>query len=418
MLRASIGSRDILTMTEFVLKYKLLYMNPNMLSGYRVNMQSTILRPGTKLRLIPHVNSFPVAKSLFLLRPIVPIAITRNLCRLTRSPSPITPLRYSQANAVKFNQLSSNISSRNFHVTTAIRSGRYPFGHKPPIRVFRISPVILLLTSIGAFTVFFLMLPFIVTFFLPLFVIGISVYQFRKWKNNTLFEQLLNGLKRSDMRLSSQTLNAMYVKSVSRFFDAAQNPNAGVFEEIFKGVDEKMKRDGIWPGKNSVSEADRLVSFVQSRVMEAIKSDEQGIRTYFLGNDVSSWIKEGYDFELGSNECRSFVRGFKDEIIFWLVYPIYLKSSTYPKRHLADVSVAVLQGHHADRNKYDFFLMQTNLIRQDAKCNMVISVKSTSSILPRQFVIINGGESGNFWTKYDVHEGSDGHREYTIRTND
>lgn len=220
------------------------------------------------------------------------------------------------------------------------------------------------------------------------------------------------------MRLSSQTLNAMYVKSVSRFFDTARNPNAGVFEEVFKGVDEKMKKDGIWPSTTNISEADRLVSFVQTRVMEAIKSDEQGIRTHFLGNDVSNWIKEGYDFELDAGECRSFVRGFKGEIIFWVVYPMYLRSSVHPKRHLADVSVAVLQGHHGDRNSYDFFLVQTDLIRQNVNCNMVISVKSISSILPRQFIIVDGGESEDFWSKYDVHEKADGHREYTIRNKD
>ncbi|GAV52208.1 hypothetical protein ZYGR_0AG01990 [Zygosaccharomyces rouxii] len=405
-------------MTDFALRYKLLYINFNIAPGFRVEMHSMMLRPGIKLGLIPQANSFPLVKGLISLRPIVPILTTRNLCNLTRSSSPIAPLRYSQANYIKFNRLLPGSFSRNFHFTSANKSGRYPFGNKPPVRVFRISPLVLFLASIGTLTLFFLVLPFMLTFFLPLLVVGISVYQFRKWKNNTLFEQLLNGLKKTEMKLSSQTLNAMYVKSVSKYFDAARNPNAGVFEEIFKGVDEKMKRDGIWPSANNVSEADKLVSFVQSRVMEAIKGDEQGIRTYFLGNDVSNWIKEGYDFELGSSECRSFVRGFKDEIIFWLVYPIYLKSSTHPKRHLADVSVAVLQGHHADRNKYDFFLMQTNLIRQNAKCNMVISVKSTSSILPRQFVIIDGGESGDFWTKYDVHEDSDGHTEYTIKTND
>ncbi|KAH9200225.1 hypothetical protein LQ764DRAFT_225122 [Zygosaccharomyces rouxii] len=381
-------------------------------------MHSMMLRPGIGLGFIPRENPFLLAKGLTSLRPAVPVVMTRKLCHLTRSPSPIVPPRYTRLNTIRFNKLSPSIFSRNFHFTSVRRSGRYPFGNRPPLRVFKISPLVIFLASIGALTVFFLILPFMLTFFLPLFVVGISVYQFRKWKNNTLFDQLLNGLKKSEMRLNSQTLNAMYVKSISKFFDAAQNPNAGVFEEIFKGVDAKMKRDGIWPNANNVSEADRLLSFVQSRVMEAIKSDEQGIRTYFLGDDVSNWIKEGYDFELGSSDCRSFVRGFKNEIIFWIVYPIYLKSSTHPKRHLADVSVAVLQGHHAERNNYDFFLVQTNLIRQNAKCNMAISVKSTSSILPKQFVIIDGGESGDFWTKYDVHENSDGHTEYTIRNTD
>lgn len=378
-----------------------------------------ILRPTIRSRLITHGNSFSLAKGLTSVRPILPIVTTtRNFYNLTKSSSPTSPLIYSQANTIKFNRLSISNFARNFHVTNANRLGRYPFGNKPPIRVFRISPLTLFFGSVCTFAIFFLVLPFLLTFFLPLVIVGISVYQFRKWKSNTLFEQLLNALKKTEMRSSAQTLNAMYVKSVSKFFDASQNPNAGVFEEIFKGVDEKMKRDGIWPSANNVSEADRLVSFVQSRVMEAIKNDEQGIRTYFLGDNVDSWIKEGYDFELGSNECRSFIRGFRNEIIFWIVYPMYLKSTTHPKKHLADVSVVVLQGNHTDRKQHDFILMQTNLIRQNAKCNMVISVSSANSILPKQFVITDAGESGDFWSKYDVHENSDGHTEYTIRAND
>lgn len=244
------------------------------------------------------------------------------------------------------------------------------------------------------------------------------MFQFRKWRNNTLFEQLLNGLKRSQMRLSSQTLNAMYVKSVSRFFDPAANPSAGVFEELFKGVDVKMKKDGIWPSHSSLTEADRLTSFVQSRVMEAIKNDEQHIRTFFLGQDVSNWIKEGYDFELDAEKSRTLVRGFKNEVIFMVIYPVYLKSLNKPRKHLADVSVAVLQGHIGDKKSYDFFLTQTRMIRENVQCKMAITVSSVSSLLPKQFIIINEGQSGEFWSKYDVREAPGGHTEYTIRNKD
>ncbi|AQZ09679.1 YDL027C [Zygosaccharomyces parabailii] len=348
-------------------------------------------------------------RRLVLSKPGTPLIATRNYRqKLNLQRSVVLRDRYQNRGSA------SVIALRGFH-HCRIRKSRYPLGDQPPFRVFRISPLVLFFAGVGTLTLFFLLLPFLLTFFLPLFLVGVSMFQFRKWKNNTLFEQLLNGLKRSQMRLGSQTLNAMYVKSISRFFDAAANPNAGVFEELFKGVDTKMKKDGIWPSGTSLSEADRLVSFVQSRVMEAIKNDEQGIRTFFLGQDVSNWIKEGYDFDLTSENCRTLVRGFKNEVIFMVIYPLYLKSLNRPRKHLADVSVAVLQGPIGDKKSYDFFVTQTRMIRENVQCRMAIAVSSVNGILPKQFVITNEGKAGEFWSKYDVRESSDGHTEYTIR---
>lgn len=305
----------------------------------------------------------------------------------------------------------SFVGNRLFHTTTP----RYmpPYPNQPPFKVYRISPIVAVLTGIGFLMLLFAVLPFIFTFFFPLIIAGICAYQFSKWKRKVLFQDILRHLKTSTMKVNYNTVKALHVKSLDKIVRLEQQ-NAKVFEDLLKSFDADLRAR---LDKFSSAKADKLLRFIDDRLLEAIETNEQGIRNYFLGDDVGRWVEDNYQLELDTTQYKTNAQVVDGELIMLLVFPLYLKSNSNPRKHLANVSLALLQGLFEGMNGANYLEFLSSISETDAECQMVIAVQPVTNFSTKLFVISTDGRSGDWYSKYDSKEDSDGHTEYTVKSN-
>lgn len=260
----------------------------------------------------------------------------------------------------------------------------------------------------------FAVLPFIFTFFFPMMIAGICAFQFSKWKRKVLFQDLLKQLKSSSMRVNYNTVKALHIKSLDKIVRLEQQ-GSGVFKDFLKGFDADLrsKLDNFASAK-----ADSLLRFLDDRLLEAIENNEKGIRTYFLGEDVNSWIADNYQLELDTEKYKTTARVVDNELIMLLTFPLYLKSNSNPRKHLANVSLAVLQGLFKGRSGTNYLDFLSKISETDTECQMCIAVQPLSNLSTRLFVITTKGQSGDWHLKYDAREDGNGHTEYVVRSKD
>lgn len=297
--------------------------------------------------------------------------------------------------------------TRSFHVSPIRKLMNSPNSGQggPRFKVYKISPSFILLTGIGFFALVVTILPILFTSLLPLVIIGIVVHQFNKWRRNTLYSQILKGLKSSNIRTNMRTINSLHVADVQRIAQM-ESTNSDVFRSFFRDRD-------FGSDTGNVRSANHLKQFVKDRVLEAIQADENGIRTYFLGNDVDAWLREDYDLVIDTDNNTTFSANYESNLLVQIKYPLYLKSSKSPMKHLANVVIVALPTADPKINNSNYLQFLMTIPSSDSECKLVIAVQALSGLLLKQFIITNTGKSGDY-SKYDISETQDGHTEYTI----
>lgn len=301
---------------------------------------------------------------------------------------------------------------RLFHVTRPKEMFSSFGGGRPPFKIYRISPIMALFAGVGFFVLAFAIIPFVFTFFLPIFIGTVVIIQFNKWRRNVMMREIVTSLKRSTMHVNYRTVRALHIKSLENVLKAEQQ-NSDAFKDVLKRFDSAL---GSQLDHSSAADADRLLGFINERLLEAIEKDEGGVRSYFLGNDVDSWVKDNYELELDPNQIRTKGRVLGQEALIVLSFPLYLKSSTHPRKHLANVLFVV--SSKSLRGSLNAPFPFQGLPTGNEECQMVLSIRPTSVISTRQFILTTAGRSGDWYSKYDVRETSDNHTEYTIRHTD
>ncbi|SCW03250.1 LAFE_0G06304g1_1 [Lachancea fermentati] len=295
-----------------------------------------------------------------------------------------------------------NLRHQKFHTL-----GPQRFQNSPPnFRIYNFSPITVTLAFIGLISVFFFILPLVFTFFFPLVIAAIVAYQFKKWKSHMLFSQLHNSLQRTKLKISYSSLSALQTSVIGNVLKKENISN-----DMFNMVKSQLKSNSMWMDDTVRDRADRTLNFLEARVLEAFKKNEGGVRQYFLGDDVTNWVQDGYDLRLDTQFFRTRGRNINGSLVMMMSYPLYLTSTRQGQRLLADVSLVFCDNSLIDGGNTFKFLSE--LAKEDRKCPMIITIKSTRTLFPKQFIIETLGDSGQELSNYSVHTMKDGHRQFT-----
>ncbi|QLQ80324.1 hypothetical protein HG537_0D03250 [Torulaspora globosa] len=294
---------------------------------------------------------------------------------------------------------------RLFH-STRTREMFSPFkGGRPLYKVYRISPMMLFFAGVGFFVLAFAIIPIVFTFFLPIFIGTVVVFQFNKWRRNVMLREIIASLGRSTMRVKYKTVRALHIKGLETVLKAEQQSSESlrdVLERFNVALESQIDR-------SSIEDVTRLSNFINDRLLEAIENDEKGLRSFFLGNDADSWVSDNYELELDTNQIKTNGRVLGNDVLIVLTFPLYLKSTSRGRKQLANVSLVIShKSPHGSLNApFPFQLMSMN----NDECQMVLSIRPLSMLSTRQFILTTPGRSGD----YEVRQTSDNHTEYTIR---
>lgn len=291
------------------------------------------------------------------------------------------------------NKTSNLILRRNIHLTRAPmlkytqpkKSSFFEDGRPPqsPIRVFKIPYTTIIFGSFVFLTLFFMIIPILFQLLFPILLIGISVYQFKKWRNNNFYKAIMRKLPNSSMKISYKTLNSMAYRFLPNNFLKQFNVNA--------------------------TDADTMMAMIQNRVIEAFNSNEQDMRThYFPGKDN---VKQFDDvLKLDIQNFKSFGNRIDGNFIMSMKYPLMYVEGTQ-RNHFADIIITFLDDSMKRNQRFETIL---ELSKTEGMCKMVISVCSSNLLFPQQYIISTPGETGSFYGKYTIRTKADGHREFTI----
>ncbi|SCU87767.1 LADA_0E06040g1_1 [Lachancea dasiensis] len=276
-------------------------------------------------------------------------------------------------------------------------------------RSYNISPPIIILAFVGAATLLVVVIPFIFTFFFPLIIAGIAAFQYKKWKTSTLLNELHRSLKVSHMRINQQTIWGLQ----TRMFESLLNNNkfpAGMFRGVMDELkDQKMEMSEVH------RQADQMLEFLKYRVLDAFKSNEQGIRDYFLGSDVSHWVNNGYELNLVADAPQTRGKGINGLLVMTISYPITLSSTNESSKVIAEAAIAFQDDSLAGQQGSFNFLR--DLASGQKNRPMVISIRPTRTLSARQF-ILHGEDDDMAPREYSIRRTKDGRREFTYHRED
>lgn len=302
-------------------------------------------------------------------------------------------------------------------------------GDKPIVKIYKVSPLLILFTTVSLFTFILtstmIVIPFIFHFFFPFLIMFIFFKQFKRWQKNVFYKDILNSLPRTELKITVPTMRSLQMQPMIQSWKDISS-RMGIPNEFAKGLNvDLVKQDET---------RKQFLSFLEKRVLESFTKNEMGIRSYFLGDSVEKWIKESYDLELDIENCRSELRKFQDSIFASVQYKLYLDSmKDLPlnpskkfegKKHLADVYVIILDKSFPEimfngggYSKADFFkiLQESETANSNKMHNTIIAVKSVNTPLSHHFIITAKGDSGDFFSKYHVSKVDGKHTEYTLR---
>lgn len=248
---------------------------------------------------------------------------------------------------------------------------------KPIIRTIRISPVMLFLSCAFTFTLFFMIIPIIFKFMFPFILGAVIVYQFRHWKTDKIYTQLMKFLPTSNMTVNYKTLNSLQYKFISQ----------------------------------KASDADQFINFVESRIMESISANERGINKVI---DTRSINFNSNTIKLDTNRMKSFGKNIDGDLIISIQYPLVLNDSKTQRTQLiADAMITILDDSLRKTHEFKLF---SDLAKTNKNCRMVISLLNNNAFIPKQFIISTPGLAGEFYSKFDFTT-RNGHTEYTIKNN-
>lgn len=293
--------------------------------------------------------------------------------------------------------------SRNLHTHPPRRTPFRP-GPRPTIVPFRASPWVMFFAGVGFLSALFVVLPLVFTLFFPLVVAGVIAYQFKRWRSAKLYDALYRSLQTTKLDVRYRSIRGLYSTTLANILER-DRAGAVLFDTVVNG---RKMRD-MWGDENDRLRSRQLLTFLESRVLESIRNNEDGVREFFLGTDVDSWIRDGYDLQLDTSICSTTGRSIGGKLVMSVRYPLYLVSSAN-RRKLADVSIVFLDERLAAGSG---FYPPGDLAGQDERCPMVISIVPVGTLVPRQFIISTPGASGNNASRLTQRTTRDGRREYT-----
>ena len=228
-----------------------------------------------------------------------------------------------------------------------------------------------------------MIIPILFQLLFPIILIGISIFQFKKWRNNNFYKSIMQKLPNSSMKISYKTLNSMAYRFLPSNFLKQFNVNT--------------------------MDADTMMAMIQNRIIEAFNKNEQDIGThYFPGKDN---VKQFNDvLKLDIQKFKSFGNRIDGNFIMSMKYPLMYVEGTQ-KNHFADIIITFLDDSMKKNNKFESIL---ELSKTEGMCKMVISICSSNFLFPQQYIISTPGETGSFHGKYKIRTKADGHREFTI----
>lgn len=315
--------------------------------------------------------------------------------------TPLIPIGFPQIK--KFNT-HMWLSKRQFHQSSRINIQFPP--NNSNFRIYRFSPIILICMFIGCLFLFILMLPIIFSVFFPLIIGGIIIYQFKRWKMSRMFNEMYRALQRTELKISSRTLAELqnrYLKTISNGTGVEINEILNRFYKVMN-----METPKIWNDPISQQRAERFLTFLNARVRESIDHNEHGIRSYFMGDNSSVWINEGYHLKIDTAHNKIVGQNINGDLILSISYKLIL-ASTNEYQYLADVSVVILDDVLKKTGK---FMVLNDMAEQDIKSPMIIAIRSINTLLPKSFIITDIGESGKP-PNYTVHTTKSGNKEFT-----
>ncbi|KAK5780883.1 hypothetical protein RI543_002010 [Arxiozyma heterogenica] len=252
---------------------------------------------------------------------------------------------------------------------------------------------------------------------LPLTILAIIIYQFNKWKRSQFYQQVVRVLLRSDIIVPYRTINSLQYSFIPE--------RLLMMKDLMKELSMFRNFDN---SNNTKKEAIQFVQFVETRIMEALATDEYGIRSYILSNNNKFRSFQNlrrssfstFQLKLDTVSMKTYgerVGSNTTDIMLSIQYPLKLIIEENQQIYLGTVTLTILDDSSSKMGNNSFKLF-TDLAKADAKCRLVISIVPVTtwlSLIPRQFVISTWGNSGQNFRKFYVNKTRDGHVEYTIR---
>lgn len=320
-------------------------------------------------------------------------------------------------------------SSRRAEIKFIFSSKSPKNGNKPFVKVYKVSPFFIIFATASIFTFILtstiVVIPLIFHFFFPLLIMFIFFKQFKKWQKNIFYKDVLTSLPKTKLKITLPTMRSLQLQPMVQSWKEISS-RMGIPNEFAKGLNVDLVKQE--------ETRKQFLSFLQKRVLESFTKNELGIRSYFLGDSVEKWIKESYDLELDIDNCRSELRKFQTFIFSSVRYKLYLDSmKNLPlnpskklegKKHIADVYVIILDEsfpaimfNGRAYSKADFFkiLQESETSNSSKTLNTIIAIKSVNTLLSKHFVITTNGDSGEFFSKYNISKINDKNTEYTLK---
>ncbi|SCU99844.1 LAME_0G05886g1_1 [Lachancea meyersii CBS 8951] len=258
-----------------------------------------------------------------------------------------------------------------------------------------------LLTVAGAVILLVVVLPFVLTFFFPLIIAGIVGFQLKRRKTSAMMAELHRSLQTSNRNIRHSTILGIQSKAFESIFQQEHFPNG-----MFGGVLNEFKSRRLDTAKTR-REVEAMFSYVNSRVLDAFKVNESGVRDCFLGTDVSSWIDNSYDLEIKFDIPQTRGKIVEGVLVMNIEFPLLLRSSNQSSKQLATVAIAFQDRSLANENVASFEIFK-DLARMDKECPMVLSIRPYRTLSSRLFILQDTGKG-----LFSVKKTNDGHREFT-----
>lgn len=295
-------------------------------------------------------------------------------------------------------------------------------GPFPEVRYFRVNPLTLFFGTFLSIGFFILIIPIMFHLMVPLIICGIIFFQFNKWRRGLFYQQLVRVLPRSDILIPYRTVNSLQYSFLPE--------KILMMKEFMKDMSKYGKFDDSVKSK---TDAIDFIKFVETRIMESLATNENGIRSYLVSNSGQfRWFQKlqstpGFSLKLDTLAFKTYGQKFgqTNDLMLSIQYPLRLilknedasKSGNNQQIYLGTVTLTVLDDSFGKGSNPGFTLL-SDLAKTNAKCNLVISIIPVSSItrpIPKQFIISTWGDSGNTFRKYHTSKTNDGHTEYTVR---
>ncbi|SCV03716.1 LANO_0G05820g1_1 [Lachancea nothofagi CBS 11611] len=336
-----------------------------------------------------------------------PLGTTRQVQNIYRRP---TIARHEEFNSKLFIAKRAFCSKSQFtysKVLPQIPRRGFNNGPRPAFASYRISPIFGLLAFVGIIAIVFVVLPFVFTVFFPLIIAGIAAYQYKKWKNSRLLNELYHSLQASRTKIDYKSIWGLQARMFESLLEKEKFPS-----DMFRGVMDEIKIQKM-NGAESQRKADDVLSYLNSRVLDAFKDNELGLRDYFLGSDVTNWVENGYELSITYESPQIRAKSMNGSVVTTIAYPIYLLSSNQDSKLLAEAIIAFQDNRMI--GQLGPFQYLEDLSSENKECPMVISIKPNRTFLVKQFILQDLGRDLNERPTYYVKKTSDGHREYIHR---